>query len=154
MKVRIVLVSLVLVVAIAFCLSGAASAADTGSVIPIVNVDPSGSLAIVSGTAPNNNAIDFGNMVSEATTTKTLTLGVTANANWRITVSTTQNLAVGGYESTKYIPPDNFTFTSSGDTGPTYMTSDTPFRTSADGYSTEVTKSVATRWLSNRELSS
>ncbi len=146
MKAKIILVSITLGVLIAFWLSGAASAADTGSVTPIVHVvaEYSGSL-IIGGDVDEGGVMDFGEVVPAGEpATKILTLNVTANANWQITVSTTQNLAVGGYESTIYIPPDNFTFISSGCLGPTYITSDTPFRTNDDDYLTEVIKNVVT----------
>jgi hypothetical protein len=145
MKARIILVSVILGVIIAFWLSGVASAADTGSVTPIVHVIESYSGSLTIGGDVVGGVMDFGYMVpgGEAVT-RTLNLNVTANAGWRITVTTTQNLAVGGYELTKYIPPDKFTFTSDGNAGPTYVTSDTPFRTSADDYPTEVTKNVVT----------
>ena len=145
MKARIILTLPILVVIIAFCLSGVASAADTGSVIPIVHVVESYSGSLTIGGDVEEGVMDFGEVVPAGEpATKILTLNVTANANWRITVSTIQNLAVGGYESTIYIPPDNFTFISSGCLGPTYITSDTPFRTSADDYLTEVIKNVVT----------
>jgi len=131
MKVRIVLVSITLGVLIAFCLSGAASAyTETGSVIPIVNVDPSGSLAI-SGDIDENNVMDFGHMTPGATTTKTLTLDVSANANWQITVTKSQDLTYANTGAA--IPSDRFTFTSGAGTPeppgtPTYS-SNTQFGT-------------------------
>ena len=146
MKNRIILVSIILGILVAFWMSGVASADTTGSVIPIVHVveSYSGSLTI-GGDVDENSVMDFGYLVPGGDPeTRTLTLNVTANANWQITVTTTQNLAVGGYEETKYIPPDKFTFTSSGDAGPTYVTSDTPFRTSGHSHAEGVTVDVVT----------
>ena len=145
MKNRIIIVSVILGVLSAFWLSGVASAADTGSVIPVVHVieSYSGSLTISGDVV--SGVMDFGYLLQGGDpVTKTLNLDIAANANWQITVTTTQNLAVGGYEETKYIPPDKFTFTSSGDAGPTYLTSDTPFRTSGHSNAEGVTVDVVT----------
>jgi len=129
MKLKVGLLIIVLGAIATFCLFGTAGAAeDTEQVIPIVNVDPTGSLTIVSGTDPqNNDAIDFGNMAAGSTQTKVLVLGVTANDAWTLTVSKSQDLTIGGTSTS--IPSTNFTFTSSGPAGPTYVASDTEFGT-------------------------
>ena len=131
MKARIILTLPILVVIIAFCLSGVASAADTGSVIPVVHVvvEYSGSLTI-GGDVDEEGVMDFGYLVPGGEPeTKTLTLNVTANANWQITVTTTQNLTYANTGDT--IPPENFTFTSSAGTpeppGPPTYYSDSEF---------------------------
>ena len=145
MKNRIILVSIILGILVAFWMSGVASAETDGSVIPVVHVIESYSGSLTIGGDVEGGVMDFGYLVPGGEPeTKTLTLNVTANANWQITVTTTQNLAVGGYEETKYIPPDKFTFTSSGDAGPTYVTSDTPFRTSGHSHAEGVTVDVVT----------
>lgn len=114
------------------CLSGLAGASTTYTkqVIPLVNVDSVGSLGIVSGASgENNNLIDFDHLRPGTTTTKTLGLNVSANDNWRITVSRSQNLT---YDATNgVIPSTSFTFTSNGTEGPTYATSNTEFGTVA-----------------------
>ena len=136
MKVKIGLLIIVLGAIATFSLFGTAGAAqDTEQVIPIVNVDPTASLTIVSGTTgPDNNLIDFGNMAAGSTQTKPLVLGVTANDAWTLTVSKNQNLTAS---TPPYgtIASANFTFTSSaGDPAPagtpSYVT-DTQFGTTA-----------------------
>ncbi|MGB2853390.1 MAG: hypothetical protein WBC55_02960, partial [Dehalococcoidia bacterium] len=115
MKAKIILVSIVLGVLIAFCLSGVASAADTGSVIPVVHVVAvySGSLTI--GGDVEDGVMDFGYLPAQGEPAiKTLTLNVTANANWQITVSKSQDLTIAGSDT--HIPSENFTFTSSAGT--------------------------------------
>ncbi len=143
MKVKIVLVSVILGVLIAFWLSGVASADTTGSVTPIVHVIESYSGSLTIGGDVVGGVMDFGELVpgGEAVT-KTLNLGVTANAGWQVTVTTTQNLRYANTGDT--IPPDKFTFTSSGCFGPTYVTADTQFRTIADVYEDEVNVDVVT----------
>jgi hypothetical protein len=131
MKLKVGLLIVILGAIAALSLFGTAGAAeDTGQVIPIVNVDPTASLSIVSGTDPqNNDAIDFGNMAAGSTQTKVLVLGVTANDAWQLAVSKSQDLTIGGTSTS--IPSINFTFTSSGPAGPTYVISDTQFGTIA-----------------------
>ena len=132
MKIKILLLSFVLGIMVAFCLVGIASATTeyTTQVIPLVNVDPGGGLSIVSGTTgENNNLIDFGHLGPGTTQGKTLTLGVTANGAWSLTVSKSRDLKD---DSTgKTILSSNFNFTSNGPDGPTYTTSDTEFGTTA-----------------------
>ncbi|MGB2800342.1 MAG: hypothetical protein WBC82_10945 [Dehalococcoidia bacterium] len=132
MKAKIILVSIVLGVLIAFCLSGVASAADTGSVIPVVHVVAvySGSLTI--GGDVEDGVMDFGYLPAQGEPAiKTLTLNVTANANWQITVSKSQDLTIAGSDT--HIPSENFTFTSSAGTpelpGPPTYYSDSEFGT-------------------------
>ena len=88
----------------------------------------SGTEEVVAG---HPNCINFSHMVPGATTTKTLTLGVTTNGDWQIQVSKDKDLTISG--TTTYIPSANFTFTSSAGTPappgtPTYV-SDTQFGT-------------------------
>jgi hypothetical protein len=131
MKPKMLLIILILGAIATFSWFGTAGAAqDTEQVIPIVNVDPTASLSIVSGTTgPDNNLIDFGNMAAGSTQTKPLVLGVTANDAWTLTVSKGRDLKDDITNET--IPSANFTFTSSGPAGPTYVTSDTEFGTIA-----------------------
>lgn len=115
MKARIILTLPILVVIIAFCLSGVASAADTGSVTPIVHVVAVYSGGLTIGGDVEAGVMDFGFLVPAGEPeTRTLTLNVTANANWQITVSKSQDLTIGGYET--HIPSEDFTFTSSAGT--------------------------------------
>ena len=116
MKAKIILVSVILGVLSAFWLSGVASAADTGSVTPIVRVvaEYSGSLTI-GGDVDEEGVMDFGYLPAQGEPAiKTLTLNVTANANWQITVSKTQDLTIAGSDT--HIPSEDFTFTSSAGT--------------------------------------
>ena len=125
MRVRFVPVSIVLVVtlvmvlALVFVLLGTSSAVGQypASVIPKVNVESGGSLSIggdVSG--PSNNWVDFGNMGPGETLWKTLSLGITANNVWHLTVSKNQDLKDPVLNAT--IPSANFTFTSTAGTLP------------------------------------
>lgn len=131
MKLKMVLLILILGAIATFSLFGTAGAAeDTEQVLPIVNVNPTASLSIVSGTSTvgtTDVAIDFGNMAAGSTQTKVLVLDVTANDAWQLTVSKSQDLTIGGTSTS--IPSTNFTFTSSGPAGPTYVASDTEFGT-------------------------
>ncbi len=145
MKAKIILVSIVMGVIIAVWLSGSASAdTSTGLVKPVVNViqSYSGSLTI-GGDVDEEGVMNFGDLPAQGEpATKILTLNVTANANWQITVTTTQNLTDANTGDT--ISPDMFTFTSSGCLGPTYMTLDTQFRTGDHTQEDEVTVNVVT----------
>ena len=94
-------------------------------VIPKVNVETGGSLSIAGGATGENNVIDFGNMGPGQTLEKTLSLGMTANSAWYLTVSKNQDLKDSSLDAT--IPSANFTFKSSGDAGGTYATSSTEF---------------------------
>ena len=148
MKIRfiplsIVLVVLVMVLVFAFFVLGTSSAAGQypAQVIPKVNVESGGSLSITGGTTGDAKAIDFGNMGPGQTLEKTLSLGITANNAWRLTVSKNQNLSDTQIQST--IPSANFTFKSNGDAGPTYVTSSTEFGTSGSA-SSVVTNGSAT----------
>ncbi len=133
MKIRILVLAFVLMAAAiaAFSLFESADAGDNAQqVIPIVNVDPTGSLSIVSGTDPGNgNAIDFGYTPAGYTQTSVLVLSVSANDTWRLVVSKSQDLTDAS--TSEFIPSSNFTFTSDGPAGPTYVTSDTEFGTIA-----------------------
>jgi len=148
MKIRfiplsIVLVVLVMVLAFAFFVLGTSSAAGQypAQVIPKVNVESGGSLSITGGTTGAANAIDFGNMGPGQTLEKTLSLGITANNAWHLTVSKNQDLKDSTLNAT--IPSTSFTFKSNGDSGPTYVTSSTEFGTSGSA-SSVVTNGSAT----------
>jgi len=134
MRVRFVPVSIVLVVtlvmvlAFVFVLLGTSSAVGQppASVIPKVNVESGGSLSIggdVSG--PSNDWVDFGNMGPGQTLWKTLSLGITANDDWHLTVSKNQDLSDSRICAT--IPSANFTFKSNGDAVAIYAESSTQF---------------------------
>jgi hypothetical protein len=101
-------------------------------VFPKVNVETGGSLSIVGG-AVNGNQIDFGNMGPGQTLEKTLSLGMTANSAWHLTVSKNQDLTDSLIVAT--IPSANFTFKSSGDASGTYATSSTEFGNSGSASS-------------------
>jgi len=136
--------ALVLGIVAILCLCPAASADTTETVIPIVHVIQgySGALTI-GGDVNESGVLDFGYVVAGGEPlTRTLSMNVTANANWQVTVTSTQNLRDADTGDT--IPPDRFTFTSGGDPGPTYMTSDTAFRTSLHSYEEEVTVDTVT----------
>jgi hypothetical protein len=136
MKVKSIRVShvlgviLVLVAVVVLLLLGTSIAAGqwTATVVPRVNVESGGSLSITGGTTGINNSIDFGNMGPGQTLEKTLSLGITANNVWHLTVSKNQDLSDSYIPAT--IPSTNFTFQSNGDAGPTYVTSATQFGTS------------------------
>lgn len=123
---RVLGVALVLVVVIVLLLLGTSSASGqwTASVVPKVNVESGGSISITGGTT-GVNSIDFGNMGPGQTLEKTLSLGITANNAWHLTVGKDQDLTYLMLGAT--IPSTNFTFKSNGDSGPTYVTSDAQF---------------------------
>jgi hypothetical protein len=125
-----------------FGLLGTSSAAGQWStqVSPKVNVETGGSLSIAGG-AVNGNQIDFGDMGPGQTLEKTLSLGITSNSAWHLTVSKNQDLRDSVLGAT--IPSASFTFKSSGDPGPTYMTSSTEFGSSGSP-SSVVTNGSAT----------
>jgi len=114
----VLVVTLVMVLALVFVLLGTSSAAGQypASVIPKVNVESGGSLSITGGTTGPANAIDFGNMGPGQTLEKTLSLGITANNAWHLTVSKNQDLSDSFISAT--IPSTNFTFTSTAGTLP------------------------------------
>lgn len=149
MKVRLVRrshvlgVILVLVALMVLFVLGASSAAGqwTATVVPKVNVESGGSLSITGGTTGPNNLIDFGNMGPGQTLEKTLSLGITANDDWHLTVSKNQDLTDSFIPAS--IPSTNFTFKSNGGAGPTYVTSDTQFSSSGSP-STVVSNGSAT----------
>jgi len=116
----------VVVLVMVFCLlwTSSASGQYPATVIPKVNVESGGSLSIVGGTT-GNNTIDFGNMGPGQTLEKTLSLGITSNNVWHLTVSKNQDLKDSSLGAT--IPSANFTFKSSGDASGTYATSSTEF---------------------------
>lgn len=125
-----ILVALVVLgLVMGICLSGLAGASTeyTKQVIPLVNVESGGSLSIggdVSG--PSGNLVDFGTIAPGGSpTVKTLIIGVNANAGWVLRVSKDRDLKDDASGQT--IPSANFTYTSSGPVGPTYVTSDTQF---------------------------
>ena len=123
----VLVVTLVMVLAFVFVLLGTSSAAGQypAQVIPKVNVESGGSLSITGGTTGDANAIDFGNMGPGQPLEKTLSLGITANDDWHLTVSKNQDLKDTVLDAT--IPSANLTFKSNGDAGPTYVTSNTQF---------------------------
>jgi len=123
---RLLVVVAVMVLVLVFCLLGTSSASGQYpvSVIPKVNVETGGSLSIAGGIV-NGNQIDFGNMGPGQVLEKTLSLGMTANSAWHLTVSKNQDLKDSSLDAT--IPSANFTFKSSGDAGGTYVTSSTEF---------------------------
>ena len=132
MKNRIILVSIILGVLSAFWLSGMAGADTTGSVIPIVHVVESYSGSLTIGGDVEGGVMDFGYLVPGGEPeTRTLTLNVTANANWQITVSKFQDLTDAN--TAEVIPSDRFTFTSSAGTpeppGPPTYCSNSEFGT-------------------------
>jgi len=123
----VLVVTLVMVLALVFVLLGTSSAAGQypAQVIPKVNVESGGGLSITGGTTGAINAIDFGNMGPGQTPERTLSLGITANNAWHLTVSKNQDLSDSQICAT--IPSANFTFKSNGDSGPIYVTSSTEF---------------------------
>ena len=132
MKNRIILVSVILGVLVAFWMSGVASAETTGSVIPVVHVIESYSGSLTIGGDVEGGVMDFGYLPAQGEPAiKTLTLNITANANWQITVSKNQDLTIAGSDT--HIPSENFTFTSSAGTpeppGPPTYYSDSEFGT-------------------------
>ncbi|MDY6918284.1 MAG: hypothetical protein SVP26_10145 [Chloroflexota bacterium] len=144
MRVRLTIAVLVGAVAVSLWLSGVASAEETETVKPVVYVvaEYAGSLGM-DGDIDEQGVMELGFVTpgGEAAT-KTLNLNVGANADWRLMVTTTQDLTVGGGGVS--IPADAFTFTSSGCDGATYVESDTPFRTSGDSAGEQVTVDVVT----------
>jgi hypothetical protein len=116
----------VVVLVMIFCLLGTSSAVGQYpmEVLPKVNVESGGSLSITSGTT-GANTIDFGSMGPGTTKEKTLSLGITANNVWHLTVSKNQDLTYSMMGAT--VPSSNLTFKSNGDPGPIYVTSDTQF---------------------------
>jgi len=122
----VLVVTLVMVLALVFVLLGTSSAAgqDPASVIPKVNVESGGSLSITGGTT-GANAIDFGNMGPGQPLEKTLSLGITANNVWHLTVSKNQDLSDSRICAT--IPSANFTFKSNGGAVAIYAESSTQF---------------------------
>jgi len=124
---RVLVMVGVMVLVLVFCLLVTSSAVGQyqSTVIPKVNVESGGSLSITGGTTGANNAIDFGDMGPGQTLEKTLSLGITANSAWHLTVSKNQDLSDSFISAT--IPSANFTFKSNGDAGPTYVTSDAQF---------------------------
>jgi len=142
MRVRFVPVSIVLVVTLVmvlasvFVLLGTSSAVGqyTALVIPKVNVETGGSLSITGGTV-NVNQIDFGEVGPGIPQDRTLTLGVTANDSWRLTVSKSQDFQCNSPSDPGFgqsIPSSNFTYTSNGPAGPTYILASTEFGTTVN----------------------
>ncbi len=119
----------VTVVVLVFCLLGTSSAEGQyqSTVIPRVNVETGGSLSITGGTI-NGNQIDFGNLGPGLPLEKTLSLGITANSAWHLTVGKNQDLHDSLLNAT--IPSANFTYKSNGGLGPTYVSSSTEFGSS------------------------
>ena len=144
MKAVILSTSLLLGTAIILCLCPVASADTTQTVIPIVHVVEAYSGALtIGGDVDENSVLDFGYLVPGGEpVTRTLNLNVTANAVWQVTVTSTQNLRDAG--TGDIIAPEGFTFTSDGDPGATYVTTDTPFRTGSDSLGEQVTVDTVT----------
>ena len=126
---RVVVLGVVLVMVLLLWLMWTPGASGQYStlVIPKVNVETGGSLSITGGTV-NGNQIDFGNMGPGQTLEKTLSLGITANNAWHLTVSKSQDLTDSLIAAT--IPSANFTFKSSGDASGTYVISSTEYGSS------------------------
>jgi hypothetical protein len=126
----VLVVVAVMVVVLVFWLLGTSNAEGQYPVpvIPKVNVESGGSLSITGGTV-NDNQIDFGNMGPGQTKEKTLSLGVTANSAWHLTVSKNQDLKDPVLNVT--IPSAGFIYTSNGDSGPAYAATDTEFGSTA-----------------------
>ena len=104
-----------------------AGAADSSVyVVPVVTIDSTGVLTIVSGINPANNAIEFGTVPAGSSSAKALVLAVSANDAWTLHVGKNQDLtdSSNGMAS---IPSANLRFTSSGPDGPTYVASPTEF---------------------------
>ena len=115
---------------------GGASANGSVTVTPKVTVDPTGGLTIVSG-APGG-FIDFEHQGAGQSNTKTLTLQVTANDVWNLTVEKSQDLYCSQVEDPGYdqtIPSSAFTFTSNGVAAGSYAVSDTEFGPTGTGAS-------------------
>ncbi len=128
-KSALVLLSIgMLAVASLFYLHAPARAAQsTAQVVPVVTVQSTGVLTIVSGTNPeNNNAIEFGTVPAGSASSKALVLAVNANSAWTLQVGKNQDLTDGTY-GTAPIPSTNLRFTSDGLAGPTYITSPAEF---------------------------
>lgn len=124
----------ILGVASLFCLYVPVGASQsTTQVAPVVTVDSTAVLDIVSGTKPeNNNAIEFGTVPAGTSITKPLVLSVSANSGWTLQVSKSQDLKDGNIHAA--FPSSSLTFTASGPEGPTYTASATEF-----GYGTPAT---------------
>ena len=128
MRKAILAALVVLGLVMGICLSGLAGASTTCTkqVIPLVNVQSGGSLSIEGGTSgTDNNLVNLGDVAPGSPTVKKLTLGVNANDVWTLKVSKTRDLKDDNTNQT--IPSSNFTYTSDGPAGPTYVTSDTEF---------------------------
>lgn len=107
---------------------GGATANGTVTVTPKVTVDASGGLSILSG-APGG-VVDFDHMGTAQTKTETLTLGVSANAQWNLTVTKDTDLTCNDELDPAYgqtIASSNFTYTSNGAMGGSYAATDTEF---------------------------
>jgi len=127
---RVVAVVAVMAVFVALWLIWTPSASGqwTATVMPKVNVETGGSISVTGGATGENNVVDFGNMGPGQTLEKTISLGITANNVLHLTVSKSQDLKDSLLGAT--IPSTDFTFKSSGDPGPTYVTSSTEFGSS------------------------
>jgi len=128
MRLRIIIGLVVVSIVGIVSLVGAAGAQSeyTAQVIPKVNVVTGGTFSIVGGTTgPTNNWIDFENLGPGTVQTKTLTLGVTANGAWQVTVTKSRDLKDDTTGSS--IASTSFTFTSNGPVGPTYRATGTEF---------------------------
>jgi hypothetical protein len=111
---------------------GVSEAAQTANVAPRVTVSSTGSFSITNLTANEygDYHLDFGDMAAGGSSSKNMTLTVTANDNWQITVYKSRDLKKGDYDPP--IPSENFTFTSSSLKELTYKV-DTPLAFSAQG---------------------
>lgn len=115
-------VILVFVAVIVFLLLSTSSASGqyTAQVIPKVNVESGGTLNVVGA-----NVVDFGTMGPGQNLDKTLTLEVTANSAWRLTVGKNQDLTCSYLGAS--IPSADLTYTSNGTASGTYVSSSTEF---------------------------
>lgn len=120
------LIGVLSVASLCYLYTPAGAADNTVSVVPVVTVSSTGVLTIVSGTNPENNAIEFGTIAAGSSSTRPLVLGVSANSGWILQAGKNQDLTDGAYGTTP-IPSANLRFTSAGPDGPTYVASPTEF---------------------------
>jgi len=126
-RVVVMITVMVLVLVLWLLSTSSASGQYPVPVIPKVNVETGGSLSIAGGTV-NGNQIDFGNMGPGQVLEKTLSLSMTANSAWHLTVSKNQDLTDSLINAT--IPSNSLTFMSNGNAAATYVASGTQFGSS------------------------
>ncbi len=134
MKLKVFLIALVLGLTSIFSqFSMVGATTDTEQVVPTVRVASTGSLSI-SGKSNVQWGTSENPLPTGSTQTGTVSLSVTADASWKLTVKKNQDLRDANINET--IPSTNFTFTSGAGTPappgtPTYVTSDKKFYISA-----------------------